>query len=356
MSYSIYKKIVQDNLCPVSRKKHQGKEHLVVPVVMMVEGVHIGSFGPLFHSIDELGKFPESWNGRPVVINHPSIGGQYVSANDPEIMDKQTVGYIYNTCVKDGKKLAAEAWIDEEKLRLLSEEILTQIQAGIPLEVSLGMFLEEELTPGDWNEEHYESIARNLRPDHLALLPGAVGACSLIDGCGLGVNKNNESIINLKKEDYKMAEKVECTPCVKAKVDVLIANSQGKYTETHREMLETLSEDLLDKISIPVEKVVETVVEKTVEVNVLSPEDKAVLEEAKALKREKREYNIKRIQANAKDWTLDELTSMNDSQLKKIAGMVEKEEIVDYSVRGGHPIHTNESAEEPLPPTGVIFK
>jgi hypothetical protein len=355
--YSIYKKIVQDNSYPVGRRKHQGRDHLIVPVIMMVEGVHIGSFGPLFHSIEELGKIPESWNGRPVVINHPEVGGINVSANDPDIIDSQTVGYIYNTYVKDNKKLAAEAWIDEEKLRLLSEEILILIQAGMPLEVSLGMFLEEELTAGDWNGEHYEAIARNLRPDHLALLPGAVGACSLADGCGLGVNKSDDLSINLiKKEVSKMADITACAPCVKKKVDELIANSQGKYTESHREMLETLSEDLLDKISTPIEKVVETVVEKTIEVNVLSAEDKAVLDEAKVLKKERREANIKEIQTNAKDWTLEELNSMNDSQLKKIAGMVKKEEIVDYSVGGGHFIRTNESAEEPLPPTGVVFK
>ena len=76
---------------------HQEKAHLVVPVVMMVEGVHNGSQGPLLHEITELGKFPESWNGRPVVIYHPEDeDGNPISANSPEVIDKVTVGRVYN--------------------------------------------------------------------------------------------------------------------------------------------------------------------------------------------------------------------------------------------------------------------
>jgi len=43
---------------------------------------------------------------------------------------------------------------------------------------------------GVWNEEEYHSIVRNYRPDHLALLPGAIGACSWEDGCGIRANKD----------------------------------------------------------------------------------------------------------------------------------------------------------------------
>ena len=35
---------------------YEGKTHLVIPVVMMVEGVHNGSRGPVLHSAEELGK------------------------------------------------------------------------------------------------------------------------------------------------------------------------------------------------------------------------------------------------------------------------------------------------------------
>ena len=169
-SYSIFK-TAQEPTYEVVIRQHQGVPHLVVPVVMMVEGVHHGSQGAMFHSIDELGKFPEAWNGIPVVIDHPEINGQNVSANDPEIIDQQTVGRIYNTKVV-GQKLIAEAWINEERIRQLSTAVLAAIQRREKLEVSLGMFSDVDDTSGTWNGETYESMARNHRPDHLALLPG----------------------------------------------------------------------------------------------------------------------------------------------------------------------------------------
>jgi hypothetical protein len=166
---------------------HQEKPYLVVPVVMMVEGVHNGSQGALFHSIAELGKFPESWNGIPVVIFHPEIEGEPVSANSPEIADHGVVGRVYNTNVQ-GTELRAEAWLDEDKLNAISVETLEAINESQPVEVSLGMFTENEMTEGEYNGEQYKGIAYNHRPDHLALLPGGKGACSLEDGCGIHAN------------------------------------------------------------------------------------------------------------------------------------------------------------------------
>ena len=59
---------------------YEGRTHIVVPVIMMVEGVHNGSQGPLLHLAEDLGKFPESWDGIPVTIQHPTVDGGNVSA------------------------------------------------------------------------------------------------------------------------------------------------------------------------------------------------------------------------------------------------------------------------------------
>lgn len=166
---------------------HQEKAHLVVPVVMMVEGVHNGSLGPIYHPIEELAKYPESWNGIPVVVYHPEKDGEPVSANSPEVIDAMTVGRVYNTSV-DGKKLKAEVWFDEEKLNKVSTNTLNDVNDSRQIEVSLGMYADYEVEEGEWNGETYQMIAYNHRPDHLAILPDQIGACSCADGCGLGVN------------------------------------------------------------------------------------------------------------------------------------------------------------------------
>lgn len=166
---------------------YKGKEQMVVPIIMMTSGVHAGSHGPLLHLGEDLGKFPASWDGIPISIQHPQENGNNVSANQPHIIDKQVVGQVFNTHMDEGK-LKAEAWIDQDMIQRISPEALKYIQEGKPLDVSVGVFTEDEYSTGEHNGEHYEGIAKNHRPDHLALLPGGRGACSWTDGCGIRAN------------------------------------------------------------------------------------------------------------------------------------------------------------------------
>ncbi len=171
-----------------------GRTHMVVPIIMMVQGVHRGSHGPILHLAEELGKFPGAWDGIPVAVQHPQEDGMHVSANQPHILDEFVVGRVFNTMM-DGHKLKAEAWLDPVVLKNISPEAMEYIMEGKPLEVSVGVFTDEDLRPGEWNGEKYEAVARNHRPDHLALLPGAVGACSWSDGCG--VRTHQEGVKNM---------------------------------------------------------------------------------------------------------------------------------------------------------------
>ena len=190
---------VQVNNYSVDIRMHNGRKHLVVPVIMMVEGVHHGSAGAIFHSAAELGHFPASWNDIPVVIQHPSEDGQSISAKSPDIIEDGAVGRVYNTRFETGK-LKAEAWLDEERMGQVSPEALEYIRSNQPLDVSLGMFTDDELVSGNWNGEAYTAISHNHRPDHLALLPGAVGACSWADGCGVRTNQKGGNDVPLLKD------------------------------------------------------------------------------------------------------------------------------------------------------------
>jgi hypothetical protein len=378
---------------------HQEKAHLVVPVVMMVEGVHSGSQGALFHSIDELGKFPESWNGIPVVIYHPEEDGQAISANYPDVIDKMTVGRVYNTQV-EGKKLKAEVWFDEEKLNTVSPQTLNDVNETKEVEVSLGMFTENEMEEGDYNGEKYVAIATNHRPDHLAILPDQIGACSCADGCGLGVNTKVKDVnpepnpdeepddeltldkkckkkqstevnsggvalnstvvesvgltrnINNNKGGQKMANNGNCPKCLE-KINALIANTASKFEEADREWLLTQEESVLDKLA-PVE--VEKIVEKTVEVNKLSTEDQAALAFGKKQMKERKEKMVKGILDNTAQgiWDSAMLTNMSEDILEKMYNSFTKEEPVNYQLNSG--INTNAVTEEPLYPAGVTIK
>jgi len=179
-------------LYTVHYKTHMGRRHLVIPLVMMVEGVHHGSAGPVFHSSTELAKFPESWNGIPVVVGHPNVNGASVSANSPTIIDSLVVGRIYNTHFTRGK-LKAEAWLDESKTNSIAPTLITHLTNAQALEVSMGAFSDEEDASGTWKGEAYTLVSHNYRPDHLALLPGDTGACSCADGCGVRTNGDKDT-------------------------------------------------------------------------------------------------------------------------------------------------------------------
>jgi len=167
----------------------ENKEYLVVPVVMIKEGVMAGSRGPMLQLAEEFGKVPAAWNGIPVTLYHPQdTAKNFISANSPEVLTDWAVGMVFNTML-DGKKLKSEAWLEKEKLKKISVDTLTAVTNGTILEVSAGSFTDEEVTPGTWEGKPYSAVARNHRPDHLALLPGAVGACSVADGCGIRVNQ-----------------------------------------------------------------------------------------------------------------------------------------------------------------------
>ena len=172
---------------------YNNKRHMVVPVVMMVEGVHSGSRGPLLHLASELGKFTDAWNGIPIVIQHPQINGHYVSANIPTVLDSRSVGRVFNTKIEN-KALKAEAWLEVDALARVSPIAQKYIREHKPLQVSVGVFSDEETKPGTHNGENYTAIARNHRPDHLALLPNEEGACNWADGCGIRVNKADNTL------------------------------------------------------------------------------------------------------------------------------------------------------------------
>ena len=49
----------------------EGKPNIVAPMIMITEGVHNGSDGPIFYPAEELNKALPAWNHRPVVVYHP---------------------------------------------------------------------------------------------------------------------------------------------------------------------------------------------------------------------------------------------------------------------------------------------
>lgn len=175
--------VLMTNMSSLIRwEKKDGVDMMVVPCVMMPEGVHNG----IYYSAEELSKFPQSWNGEPVMLRHPQdeFTGDPVSANTPSVLSKQQFGTLFNCRFEDGA-LKGEAWVDPLKLQEIDENLFKRLNEDNPqIEVSIGVFIEEVQEPGEWNGEKFHGVAVNLRPDHLAFLPDERGAASWTDGAG----------------------------------------------------------------------------------------------------------------------------------------------------------------------------
>ena len=168
---------------PIRHETLHGKRFIVAPVAMLTEGVHAGSGGALLYNASECKKAVKAWNMKPIVVYHPEIDGKGVSACDPDILEKQQVGMVLHT--NWNGKLRAEAWIEEARAAEVDGRVLDALENNKMMEVSTGLFTDNVGNAGEWNGEHYDAEATNHQPDHLALLPDRIGACSIADGAGL---------------------------------------------------------------------------------------------------------------------------------------------------------------------------
>lgn len=157
---------------------------------MLVPGVLKGSDGALFYPAEEVARNPQDWNAMPIVVYHPTANGLPISARHPDVLEKSEVGRVFNSASPD--KLAAEGWFDEDDTKRVDIRVYNALDKGIPMELSTGLYLDKErATAGAvHNGTPYDFVARNYRPDHLAVLPDQRGACSVRDGCGLNVNQS----------------------------------------------------------------------------------------------------------------------------------------------------------------------
>lgn len=170
-----------------SRKTIDGVEHLVVPCIAIKEGV----LNSIYYSADQINTFSQAWNGVPVPVYHPKKGNNYVSANNVDIEETQNIGRVYNVnFIKKKKQLKCELWLNIEKADSLGfSEVITSLESGEIMEVSTGMFQDTTPDSGEYNSKPYTHTAHGIRPDHIALLPDEVGACSVADGCGVRANQ-----------------------------------------------------------------------------------------------------------------------------------------------------------------------
>lgn len=185
----------------------QGTVYYVRPLKivkpMVLNGLGDGP-KPQLLSAAELHKCPVgAWNKVPFTIGHPyttnADGSKtYCSIGAPSIFQQFRIGHIFNAAFTADGRLAGEAWLDVDACQMLGGNAAAAIEifkSGAACDVSSAYNFTLEETTGSYGGETYNAMQRDIHPDHVALLLDTAGACSQKDGCGLGVNAQDESLV-----------------------------------------------------------------------------------------------------------------------------------------------------------------
>lgn len=176
-----------------------GRDFLVVPAVLVRSQVLNNNLGATFLPPEEItDDWADLWNGIPVLVgDHPSaVGGERVSARQPELLDTRGVGWIFGARAEDEgpgiRRLVAEVWLDLARATEVDgfQEVLDAVSAGQTVELSTGFATQIETQSGQFQGEAFDRVLHPVGADHLVVAASDfTGACAVRDGCGLGANE-----------------------------------------------------------------------------------------------------------------------------------------------------------------------
>jgi hypothetical protein len=172
---------VSVNSDSIRREELDGREHLVVPVRAVEEGVLDGGFLPA----DTIEDTEPGWNGVPAVAGHPTDGSPnaFFSANPPAVQENLTYGRLFEADATDGT-LNGELWLDIPKARRLSEEhgfdvavnAIEKLENGEDVAVSTSYIPTNRVEdPGHYDGKAYQHVLESIQPDHIGVLPDGQG-------------------------------------------------------------------------------------------------------------------------------------------------------------------------------------
>lgn len=195
----------------VQRVTRKGREYLVVHATMINPGVLNGSMGALHYPPEVCSQNVSAWDGIPLTVYHPThpTTNEPVSAKAHGVWTRQGIGRTRNSRF-DGK-LRTTAWFDVQRTKdadqRLGTDIYNRLVNGQPIELSTGLFTSNvPARPGEtYNGRAYDQVVVGMKPDHLAILHDQVGACSIRDGCGVGV-------VNAKSPPRPPIKQPPCPP------------------------------------------------------------------------------------------------------------------------------------------------
>lgn len=287
----------------ISTQIIDGKEHIVInDVVPIVDDIVMNG---IFYPADEINKSYMTLNDNLMPLDHPRINNEHVSALNPQAINNFYIGAWGRNVRKSNDRVLMDAYIDRkfaestEKGRMLVNR-LDDMMSGkntTPIHVSTGLTYTPDNQSGSSKGKRYKSIARNMKFDHVAILPDKQGAATPDDGVGIFVNSDGE------KSPIENVSLIECS-------DDSISNVISK---TIKEVLSVFKFNQKEEEDLMKEKIILALDAAGIKTDGLSDEQllkvyneqitKEALEKKKASEEEEKEKSEqeKKSAANAED-------------------------------------------------------
>lgn len=336
------------------------KYYTSAPVTLTKEGVMNGLYKPAA-AIKELGEQPIT--SLPVVFDHPAG-----TMHDPEIHDPKLIIGITND-LHVGKSKGDIAYQGMMHIMNIEETKVHRAAMvnGDPLGVSIGYFLNLQEGAGNFKGVEYDGVESWISPRHLGLMDEMSPACTIDDGCGVGVSSaqallmgGNRGVEHLNAEVSKMADEdvskltieqlVEKNDCVKTlQEEHKTKDEELQEKEKELKALNAKLKELTDAAATAANGA-DGLQKELNEIKAKMPVLEAAAKELNAMKAAEKEARVDSIIERAPKDSLkkEDLLKMGDTELASIEAVLPKAEPREHV--GGAGSH---STEDPMGPLGI---
>jgi len=111
-------------------------------------------------------------------------------------------------------------------LQTADKDLVADIKSKTLTGLSYGFFCNVQSTPGTFGDAQYDAVQTDIFPNHVALLEGDLGRCSIEDGCKIHVD----------------SKKIDSPPDLIGKLDTAIGMAENEYNSTLKDLLIEIKE------------------------------------------------------------------------------------------------------------------
>lgn len=146
----------------------------------------------LFRAPDELAKAAPRLRNQPLLSEHAPL------SSDSHKSDL-TIGAVSDGVFEDG--------VLKGSLAVWREPFIQRIKDGTQKEISMAYRFDPDMTPGTWQGKPYDGVMRNIRPNHVAIVPaGRVNISGVGPAAAVADSANGETM----SEENKGGNPLDC--------------------------------------------------------------------------------------------------------------------------------------------------